>query len=473
MRFRWLSSIAAVLLLPVFLQAQIQQKARIESFSPTGTVKPVRQVKVLFSESMVPFGDLRDVAQPFEIKCSEPGKPRWMDDRNWIYDFDRDLPAGVQCEFKAREGMKSLAGHDIAEPRLYKFSSGGPAILNATPYQGSSIDENQIFILRLDANAKEESVLKNAYFAVDGISSRIAARIVSGSERTAILKSVYGNSKTSDWHLLLLQAKQKLPADTAITLVWGKGIASLSGVETEQDHSVPFKTRSIFSAHFSCQRENKDAACVPVSPMEVEFTASVSKDIASKALLKGPGGKKWQPKASDSYYEDSQTDSIIFEGPFPELSDFRIELPSGIKDDAGRALTNAKEFPLTVHTDEYPPLAKFAGTFGILELKDSPLLPVTLRNVEPSIAARMMKVDEGQENIGPERELAAGIDEQVQGRIQGKVFKATANTVNEMLFWINKVQNRSWDDRGKSVFDASLETGAAFQRSKAARAESL
>jgi hypothetical protein len=85
-----------------------QQQARVESFSPQGTVKRIRQVLVRFSEPMVPFGDPRAINQPFDITCSEKGTPRWVDDRNWVFDFDRDLPAGVRCEFRVKEGLHSL-----------------------------------------------------------------------------------------------------------------------------------------------------------------------------------------------------------------------------------------------------------------------------------------------------------------------------------------------------------------------------
>jgi uncharacterized protein YfaS (alpha-2-macroglobulin family) len=178
----------------------------------------------------------------------------------------------------------------------------------------------------------------------------------------------------------------------------------------------------------------------------------------NNVILKGPDGRQWKPQSQP---ESEYNYSARFVGPFPERSTFTIELPPGIKDDSGRELTNAGHYPLTVRTDEYPPLAKFAAPFGIIELKGSPLLPVTLRNVEPSISGRMMEVQEGQENVDPPRELVLGIDGQVRGRIQGKIFKVPANTANEMLFWIKKVRNRSWKDRGTSVFGPI--TGARTQ----------
>ncbi|MDR0310826.1 MAG: alpha-2-macroglobulin, partial [Acidobacteriota bacterium] len=220
--------LAAVLIFSqgsLFAQAW-QPPARVDSFTPTGIVKRVRQVQVRFSESMIPFGDLRDVAEPFMITCPEPGKARWVDDRIWVYDFDRDLPAGINCEFKIREGLETLAGKILAGPGVYAFSTGGPAILRTRPYQGNGIAEDQIFILQLDADADEASVLKNVYFAVDGIASRVGVRAVTGKERDSIIKSEYRYYDNPPEHLLLIQARQNFPADTRVTLIWGKGVAT-------------------------------------------------------------------------------------------------------------------------------------------------------------------------------------------------------------------------------------------------------
>jgi hypothetical protein len=397
MTTRWLSAILTALLLQAAAGSPAQQQARIESFSPQGTVKRVRQVQVRFSEPMVPFGDLRAVSQPFDITCPEQGTPRWADDRNWVFDFDRDLPAGIRCEFRLKEGLRTLAGRQITGQRSFSFSTGGPAILRSTPYEGSgAIDEDQIFVLQLDSDATEASVLAHVSFAIDGIANPVAVRIVTGSEREDILKARYRYQKTLPKYLLLLQARQKFPTDTRINLIWGRGVASPSGVATEQDQTLPFVTREPFRATFHCQRENPQAACVPITPMVVDFSGPVPGSVLSKVVLKGPGGKEWKPQASESKEEFAY--EVSFKPPFPEKSTFTISLPPGITDDAGRALTNAGEYPLTVRTDEYPPLAKFAASFGILELKGSPLLPVTLRNVEASVAAHMMEVQEGQEN---------------------------------------------------------------------------
>ena len=83
-----------------------------------------------------------------------------------------------------------------------------------------------------------------------------------------------------------------------------------------------------------------------------------------------------------------------FRGPFPEAATFRIEIPDGLTDETGRPLANANQFPLQVKTAEFPPLAKFAARFGIVEWKADPTLPVTLRNLEPEVRTRLLHVAE-------------------------------------------------------------------------------
>ena len=90
----------------------------VSLFSPSGTVKAVRQVRAQFATPMVPFGDM-GLPAPFAIDCgkAEPavvaGAGRWADERNWNYDFERDLPAGVACSFSLKPGLKDLAAKPL------------------------------------------------------------------------------------------------------------------------------------------------------------------------------------------------------------------------------------------------------------------------------------------------------------------------------------------------------------------------
>jgi hypothetical protein len=172
----------AFLSLLLAVPAAAAPRPAIELFSPQGFVKGVRQVSVRFSEPMVPFGNPRDLAEPFKIDCPAKGTARWADGRNWEFDFDKDLPAGVSCEFKAKGGLRSLAGEKLKGEAKFSFHTGGPSILRSDPYEGewSKASEDQIFILRLDAQAKEGSVLSKVHFDVEGVGAQIGVRIVGG-----------------------------------------------------------------------------------------------------------------------------------------------------------------------------------------------------------------------------------------------------------------------------------------------------
>ncbi len=425
-----LTALAALFLVPA--QAA-EEPARVVSFSPQGTVKNVRQVQARFSQPMVPFGDPRSVADPFEIDCpGEAGQSRWADPKNWIYDFERDLPAGVLCRFQLKPDLKALDGRALTGRRTFEFSTGGPSILRSTPWEGSSgIDENQIFVLQLDAVPDLDSVRSHVHFSVAGLVDRVGVVFVEGEEREQILNSLYPyRDSTAGDDVLLLKARQSFPQDAGVRLVWGVGVATKNGVGTTETQTLAFQTRPAFTARFECQRENAESPCVPITAMRIEFTSAVSIEDASKISLKS-GAREWKPEAPEDDGENF-TYQATFKGPFPESTVFTVHLPPGVKDDAGRPLANQDRFPLTVRTDEYPPLAKFAADFGILELNADPALPLTLRSVEPELQGTLL------------RSGTSGVS--------GQVRRFSGGDLAEIGKWMDKVRRRSREDRGVSIF---------------------
>ncbi|MGQ0621859.1 MAG: alpha-2-macroglobulin family protein [Panacagrimonas sp.] len=147
-----------------------------------------------------------------------------------------------------------------------------------------------------------------------------------------------------------------------------------------------FQVRPAFAASFSCERVNASAPCVPVLPISLRFTAPVRRELAQAIRLGGAAQREPVLGEEASLF----VDSIEFAPPFPESATFQIRLPSAFLDDAGRSLENAASFPLEVQTDAAPPLARFNGEFGILELGEGGVLPVTLRDLEDALPASKM-----------------------------------------------------------------------------------
>ncbi len=397
-----------------------------------------------FSEQMVSFGD-PELPEPFEIKCSEKGKGRWIDSKNWVYNFERDLPAGISCEFILKKGLITLSGKQIQEKRAFSFNTGGPSIIEIHPYEGSEyINEDQIFILSLDAEPLEESVLKNAFFSVEGIIEKIGIRIIKDKEKEEILKTRY---RKHDIRMpqMLIQAKQIFPSNVKVMLIWGRDIESSSGIKNEQDQVLHFKSRGPFTATFTCEKENAASDCIPLLPMYLSFSSPVPQKFIKNVVLKSSDNKIYRPSETDNKQKDDYFYSVTFHGPFPEKTSFVIEIQEDIEDDSGRKLSNIDKFPLTVKTDFYPPLAKFSARFGIIESID-PVLPVTVRNIEPQIKTSLFKLN--------------SISNPAQ-EIKGNIKNIHFDKEEEIIEWLKRLVSAK---REKSIFESENSLKSSHQQ---------
>ncbi|MGH8570752.1 MAG: Ig-like domain-containing protein, partial [Gammaproteobacteria bacterium] len=283
-----LGSLLALVLLSVVPAAFAEPQ--VESFSPQGTVKGVRQVAARFSEPMVPFGDPR-LGEPFAIDCPEAGKGRWADARNFVYDFERELPAGVRCTFTLNPELRTLDGKPLTGSQLFAFSTGGPAVRLSAPYDGASdIDEEQMFVLGLDTVAVAASIEEHVHCAIEGIAERVGVRLLAGEERKGVIEGRrgflrdYANTmgrdggaerdperlraiaEGEDSPIVVLQCQRRFPSAADVKLVWGKGVTSKTGIATEEDQTLAFEVRDEFRASFSCERVKRDGGCIPFLP---------------------------------------------------------------------------------------------------------------------------------------------------------------------------------------------------------------
>jgi alpha-2-macroglobulin len=424
----------------------------VEQFSPQGTVKQIRQVTARFSAPMVPFGDLRDVAAPFAIDCAEPGTARWVDSRTWAYDFSRDLPAGVRCTFTLRDGVRGLGGEPVGGRAHFELSSGGPAIEASQPGEGSDrIEEEQAFVLSLNGEPTRDSVLAHAGFEIEGITERVGVDLIEGEARDTLIAGLPSWLKP-DGPALVLKARQAFPNRATVRLVWDAGIASVSGVATERAQVLEFKVRPPFTAKLACERENAKADCIPLTPIELRFSAPVPWSEASQVQLIGPDDAARSPKLPRD--PTDYVNSLEFAPPFPPSASFRVTLPSGFRDDAGRLL-GGDASALATKTAPFPPLAKFAARFGIVESEADPALPVTIRNLDPDTLGQELRVTE--ERAGGWRaELR-----QLYARLTGNAARIPPDKPELILPWLRRLAVAR---RSTSIFaDASLPDGHALQ----------
>jgi len=408
---RLLSLVALVLVGAASLAPSATEVPRVEEFTPTGTAKEVRQAVARFSAPMVAFGDPR-ASDPFDIDCPIPGAGHWIDSRHWVYDLEREGSAGLRCQFALKPGIGALDGRPLGGERRFAFDTGGPGVLLTRPPEGDDIDESQVFLVAVDGPVEARSVTDHVHCEVTGLRERIGIELVGGETRERLLAGMRKGEEpgatllrrlgiddpekaepaalaAAEARILTLKCRRPLPPEREVQLVWGKGITGDTGLRTAAEQRFGFTTRPSFTASLSCERVNKNRACLPLLPITLDFSAQIPVEAAAAVRLVDGTGRSYPAEPIDARLRPF-VDVVEFPGPFPEGAKLRVELPRGLVDDSGRALANAAQFPLAVATDEYPPLVKFAGEFGILEAREGGLLPLTVRNVEAGLTGRRL-----------------------------------------------------------------------------------
>jgi len=406
-----------------------QNQATIESFSPEGEIRDIKQVVVRFSESMVPLSSPKIKTDQFVITCPSEGKARWLDDKTYVYEFLKPLESGISCTFKVSDSTKSISGKQIVGKKTFEFTTGGPYIIQSEPSDGSKIEENQYFYIHSSAPINEETLLDNLYFSIDGYRDKVYANLIKGEEESLILKTLSPNKNIKNSYII--KSKLNFPNGKKVSLIFGKGITSKSGVPSSSDQIINFETREPFNISYYCNRENANSGCIPLLDIYLNFSSPVDIQLARQVKLSG-GGKIFSPQQLKTDPLEGTVSSLTFNAPFPENTNLLIEVPEDFKDDTLRKLPKNKKNVTKIYIAKNPALAKFPAKFGIMELEGDTNLPLSIRNLEVGLRARSLTL-----SPNPVSSL----------NIPGKKMKISSD---QILLYLRKISSH---DREKSIFE--------------------
>lgn len=399
-----------------------QSRPGVTGFSPSGTVAAPAQIVVRFATPMVVMG--ANAPAPIAGGCGANGPRfpggRWLDPQRFAIDLNAPLPGGRACQFTLAPGLNDLAGRPLPAAGPFRFTTPGPAIRAVLP-DGGDVAEDQIFLIAAEAQPTAASLASGAACLIDGLGERVPLDPLPNSTRDALIKSSRGDwslngfleragwradyegNRAAPAHLIAARCRRPLPQGGQLTISWRGSIAAPNGLKAGNDWQQRYRVRQAFAASMACTRVNAGAACSPLDSIRVEFTAPVPRAQALAARLRLPDGRSIAPEATEG--RANVVSDLRFKGPWPARARLQLQLPAGLKDDAGRPLSNANRFPLAIATGEFPPLAKFVGRFGILEAEEGGILPVTLRGVENPLPASALTL--------PVRSLLVDDDAQV------------------------------------------------------------
>lgn len=398
--------------------------AKIVSFFPEGPVKELKQVIVRFDSEMTNMGDPLANTEIYELTCLNNLKQnipmsglraRWADSKSFVIDFDKPLASGMNCEFHLHDGVLDINNKRVSNYKEYFFSTGGIRVLKTIPEGNSysSIDSEQYFLVAFDGEVDEASLIAKAYFEIEGIAGKEKIKIIKGKNRDKIISFLLDRWDFKSYrheiealkkdkekinkyfaenfkNFVIVGSERKFPDGARVVLHFDKGLLTKTKIPNNIEDSFEFKVMPPLEVTFSCGRANESEACNPIESMQLNFSNGIllEKLIGTKIVSNNgqeiiPVELKKDSKKAENVKAEVST--LSFKGPFKNKEKFKVVLAKNISDIIDRKLVNANKFPLSIATSDYTPLIKFPSRFGIVEWDASPMIPLSVRNVEKKI----------------------------------------------------------------------------------------
>lgn len=159
-----------------------------------------------------------------------------------------------------------------------------------------------MFILALNAPVDRASVLKHAYFEVEGIASRVDATFLAPEEVKRVVNNMYFFDNLTDKPKIGLKAKLAFPAGKKVSLVWGKDIQTASGLKSDaaKDQVFNFTVRPPFTVSLRCRRKDETQGCDPLGDIRLFFSSYVEASKTHEITLSDGKGRPLTPDAGVS-----------------------------------------------------------------------------------------------------------------------------------------------------------------------------
>ncbi len=249
-----------------------------------------------------------------------------------------------------------------------------PALAESRPaHEAINIDEQQAFLVRAKGPVTAKDFVENVFCEVEGVRSVNTVRVIGGKRKEELLQAA-GISNPENW--IAFRCTQNFPSGADVIIRWDSKADTFQAADY-----LRFKVRTGEWLEFTCMRENQGADCNPFGTASFQFRdRAVDPEDRKRFRLRDDAGKLYRPAPLDEYSE-----SVDFKGLPPETR-YTLVLPPNLKE-AGSGTALTLKSPISFRTSAYPPLVKFARSFGILERNADPALPITVRNLEPAVGA--------------------------------------------------------------------------------------
>ncbi len=327
----------------------------------------------------------------FTVSCAPAGnaargRGHWADTRNWVYDFESGLPAdcAARCACNhscaARVVRRSPAAANtrsipvaprcaarICRRRADRFRAALHPRARCRCDTGEHRGERRVRRgehRRAYSRARDRggpSAARCSRSAGSSATSISACCGRPGAKAPARISTAQLQEAERD--LVVLACARNLPPDTSVQLIWGRGIASVSGLATRNDQTLGFRTRADFTVRTGVRTREPDVGLPADATAARGASAPVAAaDARAKITLTDQAGKRLEPRvrggraagapasAPAQTLPEPPVQELEFAAPFGERAVLTLNVDASLVDDAGRRPANARAFRCRSHS---------------------------------------------------------------------------------------------------------------------------
>ncbi len=319
--------------------------------TPSGEVRAESEIRVRFSEPMVPVAAVGTVGTPkIDLKPAVAGRWKWIDTRVVQFTATSRLPQATTYEVTVQPGIEAVSGGRLVTPATQTFST--PPIQVSSTYPNGAIRPDAPIAVRFDQDADVDKILPKLRVRTKAVRS-LPFKVID----LEAAKGLWARDPSRPWdpkeaelvanrHVILAPVQGAWPAGAELVVTLEKAAPSKEGPrlsteasEVRKDVIPAFTVRGLECEGYDYTADRRPllagTRCPANGPVIVRFAnpIAVSSYRAQKVQIVG------QP------FEDNgpgNTDTITLTAPNPVGRGYQIAIGDGIEDIHGQPLVGAR-----------------------------------------------------------------------------------------------------------------------------------
>lgn len=303
---------------------------RVIRATPQGEVDRAQLIALSFSSPMVPLAEITELhpqSLPITLTPDVPGRWRWMDPRNLVFQPETDaLPMATAFQVHVAQELAVEEGLPLEAAYEWRFATPSVQVNEFYPDAAKTIGNQPVLLLTFNQAVDTQNLLGYLSLESEGQLYHLKPASQSALEASPdnLLEKI---EKLADDHWIAVVPTSPLPWNTAFTLTLDSGAPAQEGPRrTQAPQAYSFQTAGPLTLINAC----RDAVCRPDQVVRLELNHPLARDWDSSLLNIKP--------EVDDLQVNVFGESIHIRGNFAAQTDYQVALKAGSQDIFGRML---------------------------------------------------------------------------------------------------------------------------------------